>query len=308
MDKKESCGQRLLIDWGTTNFRAFVVDAEDELVDSFASERGLLSVESGAFSSTLQSLLEEHLASYKAMPILMAGMVGSLKGWVNVPYVSSSAGAAELSAAAHALTLPWGAKAYIIPGLSHEPEAGIYDVMRGEEVQLIGLQALLGENQLKVILPGTHSKHALMSQGQINAFKTYMTGELFSVLSKQMLFSRDLNQATIGSSDSAFLRGVSEGYCSEELMAVLFRSWTHRLFNNLKPDEVLDYLSGMLIGAELKTIGTDLHYVVGGQSLCQRYLLAAEHLSLLCQYYSGDQCFLAGMKVLSKERFDAEKA
>lgn len=288
----------LIIDWGTTNFRAFAMDEKGNVLDKKALPMGLLQVADRNFSSALENVLSGWLNNYKNVPVYMAGMVGSQLGWVNVGYVTTPAGENELTKNAHHFYLPWGAKATIIQGVSHQTVTGSYDVMRGEEVQLFGLAKLVDKASLNAILPGTHSKHARFENSKMTSFASFMTGELFSVISKHTVLGMGLPEQK--DSSSAFLRGVKEGQLTDQLTSTIFAARTHRLFNNIAETDVLDYLSGVLIGNELKALTNEHVYLVGGESLCARYKQACDEISISSTYMSGDECFLRGMADLIK--------
>jgi 2-dehydro-3-deoxygalactonokinase len=164
--------------------------------------------------------------------------------------------------------------------------------MRGEEVQLFGLAQITSKSSLNAILPGTHSKHARFSENKMTEFSSFMTGELFSVISQHTILGKGLPEQI--DSQQAFLRGVREGK-TDKLTSTLFAARTHRLFNNLKDTEILDYLSGLLIGNELKSLANVHVYLVGDKGLCNRYKLACGALFIESTYVNGDECFLAGM-------------
>lgn len=283
----------LIVDWGTTNFRAFVMDAQGQMLDKKELPMGLLQVEDGDFAKALEGVLSGWLENYKSLPIYMAGMVGSQLGWVNVEYATTSIDDVGLLKNVHSFSLPWGPKAFIIPGVSHQTETGAYDVMRGEEVQLFGLAKIVKQSSLDAILPGTHSKHASFVSGKMTRFASFMTGELFSVISKHTILGKGLPEQV--DSQVAFLKGVKEGQQTDSLTSTLFAARTHRLFKNIEENEVLDYLSGLLIGNELKSIKDNHVFLVGGKGLCDRYKMACTELSIFSTYVSGDDCFLAGM-------------
>ncbi|MCK6263412.1 2-dehydro-3-deoxygalactonokinase [Vibrio sp. ZSDE26] len=293
----------LILDWGTTNFRAFAMSDEGTLVDKIEHKMGLLQVEEGSFADKLESMLSDWLESYISLPIFMAGMVGSAQGWVNVPYVSTPASIDTLAKNTHQFTLPWGAKATIIPGVSHCDEHGGFDVMRGEEVQLFGLIEIVGKSNLQAAFPGTHSKHVEIGNGTIEAFNTYMTGELFSALSTQTILGRGLPLQT--DSHSAFEKGVGESGNST-ITNQLFKARTHRLFGNLQDTEVHDYLSGLLIGNEVRELEHETVYLVGGEALSSRYEKACSLLDKTTKYINGDESFIVGMLKI-KEAMNHEK-
>lgn len=291
----------LIVDWGTTNFRAFAISADGKVIDQVEHHLGLLQVKNGLFAEALQSVLEPWMPSYKSLPVFMAGMVGSLKGWVNVAYAETEAGVADLLNKAHKFSLPWGPAAYIVPGVCHRLNDNVYDVMRGEEIQLFGLAEKENKVDFHAMLPGTHNKHVQVSKGKITAFRSFLTGEMFSVVSEHMLIGRGLDKKELGKHTDAFIKGVEDGANTSQLSATLFQCWTHRLFKNLNEQEILDYLSGMLIGNELRALEAKHYYLVGGSSLCERYRQACAHLSVDTTIVNGNDCFIAGMNRLSRE-------
>lgn len=282
----------LILDWGTTNFRAFAMNSRNELVGKIEKKMGLLQISDRQFAEALEHVLQEWLGEYKSLPIVMAGMVGSAQGWVNVPYVETPVCISELAKACHHFTLPWGAEAIIIPGVCHVDLNESFDVMRGEEVQLFGLLETLNRDELEAIFPGTHSKHIQVDAGKLTAFKTYMTGELFSALSEHTILGKGLPKQS--HSNDSYLKGVQEshhGYFTNQL----FKARTHRLFENLPEFEIHEYLSGLLIGSELRQLDNSSIYLVGGEQICERYTQACDYLDKQNQFVSGDDCFLVGM-------------
>ncbi|WP_448248473.1 2-dehydro-3-deoxygalactonokinase [Thalassotalea agariperforans] len=290
----------LIIDWGTSNFRAFAMNEHGQVVKEKTLALGLLQVKEGEFAKELQQVLSGWAEGYESLPIYMAGMVGSQQGWVNVDYVATNIAdkvtSKTLAKHVHCFELPWGAKATIIPGVSHKAEFDCYDVMRGEEVQIFGALQKIENNNLHAILPGTHSKHAVIKNGQLTEFSSFMTGELFSVISQHTILGRGLPEQI--NSNTGFIKGVKAGQ-TDKLTSTLFSARTHRLFNNIAESEVFDYLSGLLIGNELKSAAkADEVTLIGGQKLCARYQVACESLGIKANYLNGDECFLAGMENL----------
>ncbi|MBM7035220.1 2-dehydro-3-deoxygalactonokinase [Vibrio ulleungensis] len=293
----------LILDWGTTNFRAFAMDDQGQVIDKIERKMGLLKVKAGGFDSYLESLLSDWLEVYQHLPVYMAGMVGSAQGWVNVPYVSTPTNVESLAKNTHQFKLPWGATATIVPGVSHCTENGSYDVMRGEEVQLFGLLELVGNSTLKAVFPGTHSKHADIKKDNLMSFSTYMTGELFSTLTTNTILGRDLPKQT--DSDFAFHKGIEDSV-NPSITNQLFKARTHRLFGNLAENEVHDYISGSLIGNEVRGVDHDSLYLVGEKNLSERYEQACSQLNITTQCISGDRSFIAGM-IQIKETMSHDK-
>ncbi|GLT15303.1 2-dehydro-3-deoxygalactonokinase [Vibrio algivorus] len=288
----------LIIDWGTTNFRAFAMNEEGKLVDKIEKKLGLLQVEKGNFAQELEQVLLQWIGQYQQLPIFMAGMVGSAQGWIEVPYVQAPASLDDLVEGSKSFRLPWGAMATVIPGVNIVSDLDNYDVMRGEEVQIFGLDILLNDTESFAIFPGTHSKHVKIKQGCIQEFKTYMTGELFSLLSQHSILGRGL--PTQIESEAAFKRGVLESQ-NGNLTNKLFNARTHRLFNNIEENEVFDYLSGILIGQEFNNISNSSVYLVGSDKLCECYYQACKILSINSEMINGDETFLAGMLNIKQE-------
>ena len=282
----------IAIDWGTSNFRAWLMN-DVRVKNHIARPCGLLNIDKNAFAQTLYGLLGGWLRD--APPLLMAGMVGSQQGWREAPYCPLPADSASLSAHRCFVATPWGSPAWIIPGVSGLNALGLPDVMRGEEVQLLGL-ATLSRTVRRAILPGTHSKHARLEAGAIRDFSTFMTGELFALLVGHSLLGRDLSDA--GPDDEAFRLGVRHSQLDAPQSQLLFSARTLRLGGDLPASGVRDYLSGLLIGAELRHSPRKGLAVVGAETLCERYRMAAEELGITLRFYDGDRCFLAGMTLL----------
>ena len=297
MKKSKLSSGYLIVDWGTTNFRVFHMDNQNHLINKQELPLGLLQVKNGDFGTALENVLSSWLVSYKKLPIMMAGMVGSLNGWFNVDYVTTNVGVEQLAVKAHQFILPWGAQGTIIPGVSYETTSGNFDVMRGEEVQVFGLSHLMKKPLFNAVLPGTHSKHVRVVNAQITEVSSFMTGELFSVLSKHTILGKGLPKQ-IDNKD-AFIQGVKAGQ-TDKLTNALFTARTHKLFNKIADTDIHDYLSGLLIGYELKSFNGSHIFLVGSKSLCEKYTIACDVLLIGSTYYSGDDCFLAGMIELTK--------
>ena len=287
----------LIVDWGTTNFRVFQMDDKNKLIKKQELPLGLLHVKDGDFAKALENVLSEWLPSYKNLPVIMAGMVGSLNGWFNVDYVETNVSKESLAVKAYQFTLPWGASATIVPGVCHKTKTGAFDVMRGEEVQVFGLAKLINKPLFNAVLPGTHSKHIRVVNAEITELTSFMTGELFSVISEHTILGKGLPKQ-IDNKD-AFILGVTEGK-TDKLTSALFAARTHRLFNKIEESDIDDYLSGLLIGYELKSVNSSHIFLVGGKKLSEKYQVACDVLSIGTTYYSGDECFLAGMTEIMK--------
>lgn len=244
-------------DWGTSNLRVFRLSKDGRVLETREAPTGVGALSSfsfkadasaaNPFETALAALTKDWLARLPAVPILLCGMVGSRQGWIEVPYLPCPA---DLSAIANALS-PVQTRlgsVWIVPGLVTQAGSGTRDVMRGEETQILGTTSATASGL--VIAPGTHSKWATVENGCITDFRTYMTGEVFAVLSAHSILGR-LMRSTENDA-TAFDAGVSRSLEDADLLHLLFSARTEGLFERIAPDALSSYLSGLLIGAEIR--------------------------------------------------------
>lgn len=286
----------IAVDWGTTNFRAFLMH-ETQQTERLSHPCGLLSVENAQFAATLHALLAPWLNRLGELPVMMAGMVGSQQGWHDVPYAQQPCDAGNLLDCIHSFTTPWGSPAWIVPGVSGTSLFGQQDVMRGEEVQLLGLCQRHPAEHHFALLPGTHSKHAEMVDGKIARFSTFMTGEVFSLLSQHSLLGKALPEQQ--EDKTAFLLGAKAALQGSPFTHLIFSARTRRLAGDIAAAHVHSYLSGLTIGYELLALPAGQHaWVVGSPALAERYQLAATLTELKLTPVNGDDCFIRGLSHL----------
>jgi 2-dehydro-3-deoxygalactonokinase len=260
----------LAIDWGTSSLRCYRLDAAGKIIDSRSSAKGILAVEGGKFSQALESEAGDWIEAGEA-PIVMSGMIGSRQGWAEAPYAECPAGFAEIAGALKEVR--WGAhRAWIAPGLTCRDESGVRDVMRGEEVQILGVIEQLDAGEQWICLPGTHSKWALVRDGRIERFRTYMTGEVFAVLKTHSILGRMMNAEQ--ADEAAFLDGVARAGAPGGLLHHLFGVRARGLFGEISEKSSASYLSGILIGHELRS---------AARSGSRFHLLCAPQLAALYQ-------------------------
>lgn len=237
------------IDWGTSSFRAYRLAADGRVLARRESEQGILEVPPGGFPAILRREITPWLEAGEAL-VLLCGMVGSRQGWQEAPYLPCPAGPAEI--AASLTPLPFGdARCLLVPGLSARDPAGVPDVMRGEETKLVALLDKLGEAEAVVCLPGTHSKWVRVGGGRVLSFATHMTGETRAVLLEHGILGR-LATAEGGDANAAFARGIARGAEGGGLLHHLFGTRALGLMGELAPGETEPYLSGLLIGHEIR--------------------------------------------------------
>ena len=231
----------LAVDWGTTNRRVYAIDATGTVLATERDDRGVLTVATDGFAAEVAAIR----ARMGPLPMLCAGMVGSTRGWVEAPYLPCPAGLADLAAGLHRID----ARTAIVPGLAFSDARG-GDVMRGEEVQLLGsIAAGLAPADGQLCQPGTHCKWAHLAQGKVASFRTTMTGELFALLRRHSLLADFLSgEAADG---AAFRRGVA---ASDDgtLLGDLFATRADILLGRQPRDDAASYVSGLLIGSDVR--------------------------------------------------------
>ncbi|WP_274620692.1 2-dehydro-3-deoxygalactonokinase [Colwellia maritima] len=200
------------VDWGTTNFRAYLIGSSGEVVDRIYANKGYISISAEGFEQVLADLLQPWFVKYSQLPILMAGMVGSKNGWKEVPYVHTPLNIQELSKSNSIFSLSRGNKVLIIPGVCHQDTSDREDVMRGEEVQVFGLANELKLNEFYAIFPGTHSKHVRRQHNELTNVQTYMTGELYALLSEHSILGRNLPIQSKDVDLDTFSSGVTRSF------------------------------------------------------------------------------------------------
>jgi len=266
------------IDWGTSSVRAYLIGAHGDVLDRVVSSEGIMHVAGGKFETVFCELVVPWITDRK-LPILASGMITSRNGWIETPYRSAPVGADDL---AHDLLVHRssdGVELHFVPGVTTDHESGP-DVMRGEETQVIGASAL-GLSDGLFVLPGTHSKWIRVSASRIEDHATFMTGEVFAALKDHTILGA---LAEDGPFDAAgFDRGVTAGLKERSsLLHDLFHVRTLPLTGQIEGTMVADYLSGMLIGAEIAagiadSRNTGSITIVGKDDLAARYEIALRH-------------------------------
>lgn len=234
----------IAVDWGTTSFRAYLVDADGQITDQVGDNGGILSVQDGAFDS----VLEQKLASWdKTLPVLAAGMITSRQGWIELPYLECPAGPADMAKGLHRHAMVSGRVVHFSTGLHYASPSLGHDVMRSEETQVFGA---LDSGAKHFITPGTHSKWIDVGDGRIIRFDTYVTGELFSVLRGHSILGRMM--AGDEPDAKSFRRGVEAALGDPAgLTHLLFSARSLALMGVLPGVAVASYLSGLVIGTEV---------------------------------------------------------
>jgi 2-dehydro-3-deoxygalactonokinase len=264
----------IAIDWGTSNFRAFRLDESLEIIERRSFPSGVLRVEDGRFAETLLAQVGDWMAAGESR-ILLCGMVGSRQGWKEAKYLSCPVVIEDL--AKSVIRLPFdGAEVLLIPGVIGEDSYGVPEVMRGEETEAMGVLDVCDGAGL-VCFPGTHSKWIHLSDRTIASFITCMTGEVFAVLRKCTILARIMISDAVVDK-AAFLRGVTRSADNGGLLHHIFSVRTLALMDQLKEEAAESYLSGLLIGHEVRAVMPSGAHVdlVGATHLCALYTWAIE--------------------------------
>lgn len=275
----------LAVDWGTTNRRAYLIE-DGAVFATTRDDRGILGIEPGGFEAEVAALR----ARYSDLPIVLAGMVGSNRGWVDAGYVAAPA---TIEALAANVVRPIEGVA-IVPGVSRSRD-GRGDVMRGEEVQLLGAVAagMVPPDSL-LCQPGTHCKWAWMKAGALDDFVTAMTGELFALLKNHALIGQEMAGAV--ADDAVFAEGVADS-ARGDLLGALFGVRAASVLGLRAPGTAASYVSGLLIGADVRAHvrpGETVH-ILADESLGGLYARAVAAIGASSQRIDSHDAFVAGI-------------
>ncbi|GAB5069821.1 2-dehydro-3-deoxygalactonokinase [Citrobacter sedlakii] len=282
----------IAIDWGSTNLRAWLYQGE-QCLESRQSEAGVTRLN----GKSPEAVLAEVTDAWRdgATPIVMAGMIGSNVGWKIAPYLPVPA---SFSAIGEHVTSV-GDNIWIIPGLSVSREDN-HNVMRGEETQLLGARTL--SPSAVYVMPGTHCKWVQTDAEQIHDFRTVMTGELHHLLLRHSLVGAGLPDQV--PSPEAFSAGLERGLNSPDVLPKLFEVRASHVLGSLPREQVSEFLSGLLIGAEVASmgdfiLGEQAITLVAGSSLTARYQQAFHAVGREVATVAGDTAFQAGIRSIA---------
>lgn len=233
----------IAVDWGTSNLRAWAMRGTAPVADA-GSDKGMGSLEPDDFEPALLDLIEPWLGMAR-MPVIACGMVGARQGWIEAPYAEVPCPPVGASPVKPVVT-DSRIDVTILPGLSQTSPA---DVMRGEETQIAGYLAVVPDFDGILCLPGTHTKWVQISAGEVVSFRTYMTGELFALMSEQSVLRHSMDDAW---DEDAFLSAIREGMADPQALAGRFFALrAEGLVSTTSPGAAKARLSGLLIGSEL---------------------------------------------------------
>ncbi len=286
----------IAVDWGTSHLRVWLLDSASNVFDRRDSADGMGRLGPDGFEPALLKLVGDRLAPGTATPVIICGMAGARQGWAEAPYASVPCAPPVAAQARLVGTSDPRLRVRILPGVSQDHPA---DVMRGEETQIAGFLALNPGYDGIVCLPGTHSKWVHVSAGEIVSFRTFMTGELFALLSRQSVLRHSVSDS--GWDDDAFAAAVDSMMSRpERLAADLFGLRAESLLHDLDGKSARARLSGLLIGAELAAsrpywLGQQVA-LLGDMAVAAPYRAALMAQSVPVTLADADRMTLEGLK------------
>ncbi len=299
----------IAVDWGTTNLRAFLVDQTGYIHTQRSSDRGILTLDSIEFESVLGELFSDWLQL--DIPIYMAGMVGSRGGWQEVPYRICPIQLDTLSKHLRWLKSNLPCDVAIVPGLQSIGIGGHFDVMRGEETQLLGVMDWLNEQgkideDVLCCLPGTHSKWVPLSQGKVTQFSTSFSGELFARLNNESSLVKGLPKNNLFNK-KAFQKGLVASQAAGGILHHLFSVRSDYVCGDLPTEQVRDYLSGIIIGHDVNDmLATQPQpiknvLIIGNEHLSERYQIALSFQRIVAQCLNASEASIRGLTRLARQ-------
>ncbi len=295
----------ITVDWGTSYLRAYLCKVEQQALVRLKTAIGLgVCKVNGNFEGELFSHIQPWVTEFGKMPVMMSGQIGSSLGWQETRYIPCPTRPAAIASLCHHFTIQ-DTPLTIIPGLSCSHDNDHHDVMRGEELQVLGWLEQNSSHKTGIhliCLPGTHTKWVLVNDGEITLFKTAMTGELYDLLCNYSVLIRPGKKSF---NFSAFEQGAKYTLKSElgSFTHGLFSVRTKQLFQELLPEHAASYLSGMLIGSDVRAALNATEWrlaelenvaIIGSEHLSEQFSRVLTLLGVRNQLFDVEQCSIAG--------------
>jgi 2-dehydro-3-deoxygalactonokinase len=261
----------IAINWGTSNFRAYLLDLNGDVQAERTSGRGAATVPKDGFPDAVIAEVGDWIRAGESR-LLMSGMVGSRLGWKEAPYVQVPATFEQIASKVIRLGVDFF-DARIVPGLIGMDESGVPEVIRGEETEILGAECALSDSRY-LCLPGTHTKWVHMRDATIAAFTTSMMGDAFRAIREGTILRSVVPHAELN--HEAFLQGVSRSMQPGELLHHLFGVRTLVLTGRMQEASSSSYLSGLFIGHDIKpmVLTREAVHLIGDPELCLLYAAA----------------------------------
>lgn len=260
------------VDWGNSNFRAYLLGQEGSIIDERALPMGVKILPRKDQPGFLASQIAEWIATHKPKAVLLFGMVGSELGLKEVPMRAAPIGLDALASHLSPLQLSVLPPTFIVPGIS--APGPVQGMMRGEEVLTSGALILSGQANGELCLPGTHSKWVHVENGMITSIRTQMTGELFALVREHSMLSASLDRSHEEIEDHAFAAGVELIKDGVNILEAIFSLRSEMLHGtDIGAVGRTSKLSGLLIGAEIRAVSAtkDEIYLVADSPLAHQY-------------------------------------
>ena len=303
-----STGRLLAIDWGSSTLRGALLDGDGTVVDERSRASGMLNVAPGGFDAAFEDAFGDWM-DVPGTRCLMAGMVGSRQGWVEADYVACPAGLDDFVAHLRRVGADVSSRRCdiaIVPGARCEHD-GVPDVLRGEEVKALGVVDLLGGADATVVSPGTHSKWITVADGRLREFSTAMSGQMFALLRRHSILARSIPEP-VGDDDAldgaAFDEGVRRALAGCSLLQTAFSVRTLALFGRMPAASLASYLSGLVIGDELRCRPLDRIgpvVLIGAPALTERFARALALGGVGVRSY-GEEVVWRGLAAIDRRR------
>jgi 2-dehydro-3-deoxygalactonokinase len=285
----------IAVDWGMTHLRAWTIGADGLVLKAFDSNDGVGTLSPDEFEAAILSLVGDSLDPAVCTTFIACGMVGAQQGWAEASYSAVPGAPLVVKKMTRAPTTDPRLTFWIIPGMKQNSPA---DVMRGEETQIAGFLLSRPDFDGVICLPGTHSKWALVQNGTISRFQTFMTGELFALLAKQSVLRQCVD--TDGFSGAEFRAAVEKSYQAPVgLTSTLFSLRGEALLHGVEPEIVRARLSRMLVGNELAAAR---HYcqsgeivIIGAAANANLYAMALKVIGLHANIADVEEMTIAGL-------------
>jgi len=292
----------VFVDWGTTNFRAYLVDRSGTVVSCRSSAEGVKSA-AGRHAEILRSHVRGWVDGFEIDAIVCAGTIGSELGWHDVAMIPAPAGLRDVAAGLHPMSVPGLPRIWIIPGIYQCDDPDRPGMMRGEEVILFGCLARLGTDAGLFCFPGTHSKWVTVDRSTVSDIQTVMTGECFELFRTGSVLAKSLAGWSGDVVTDWFARGVgtSRRVVNPLQSAFLVRA-LHVQGRLPSPDARASFLSGLLIGAEIMGISSGSAHdrmtvtIVAPAKLAELYGHACSLVGIEWNTVDDELCFVAGAR------------
>ncbi len=281
------------VDWGTSNLRVWSMTDAGEILDHVHSDGGMATLKPNEFEPTLLGLISGWLDD-RHIPVIACGMVGAKQGWIEAPYLTVPC-PVDIAPSARVPTSDPHLDVEIIAGICQSSPP---DVMRGEETQIAGYLACNPEFDGVLCLPGTHTKWVHVSAREIVSFRTFMTGELFTLLSERSVLRHSMGGQ--GWDAAAFTNALDITRARPESLAThLFALRAADLLRGQSGAMARSNLSGLLIGAELAAarpywLGQPVS-LIGAPDLTSVYATALRAQGVDPTETNGDEMTIAGL-------------